>query len=82
MDLWSAVFILFLSAFLVYLSIGILWTIRYFTEPFPTPVFMAEQFPGLGLALFITMSVPTVMLVLHITNVITMWEVGYVLAKL
>lgn len=82
MDLWSFIFFVFCAGFVVYFSIGILWTIRYFTEPHPTPVFLAEQFPGLGLAMFIMMAVPTVLLVLHITNVITMWEVGYVLANL
>lgn len=82
MDMLSFMFYLMAAGFLVYLGLGVMWTIRYFFEPYPTPVFLAEQFPGLGLAMFIMLIVPTIMLVLHITNVITMWEVGYALAKL
>lgn len=82
MDLWSFLFYVMLTGFILYFCVGVMWTIRYFFESYPTPVFLAGQFPGLGLAMFIMMIVPTIMLVLHITNVITMWEVGYALAKL
>lgn len=82
MDLWSALFLAMVSGFIVYFGLGIVWVIRYFTEPFPTPVIIADQFPGLALAMVVTLLVPAILLVLHITNVITMWEVGRALTHL
>lgn len=82
MDLWSFLFYVLSTGFILYCCVGVMWTIRYFFEPYPTQVFLVAQFPGLGLAMFIMLIVPTLMLVLHTTNVITMWEVGYALAKL
>lgn len=82
MDLWSFMFFVAVAAFIVFLGLGISWEIRSIFEPFPSGVFLREQYHGLGLAMFITLTAATLMLVCHITGVITMWEVGYAFAKL
>jgi hypothetical protein len=56
--------------------------IHNFIKPVTTQVSPSEQFHEQGLVLFITLMIPTILLVLHITNVITMGVVGYVLKNL
>lgn len=82
MDLLSFIFFLMLASCIFLIGLGIIWEIRGILEPYPVGVFLREQYGTLGTTMFITMTVSAILLVLHITNVITMWEVGYALAKL
>lgn len=75
MDWLSALWLSMVCGATVYLGLGVMWVHHYFTDADYLAGVNAESLQGLGLALFTFIIIPAIMLVMHITGVITMWGV-------
>jgi len=77
MDFWSGLFISFSGAACVYASLGLMLIYRYWFESGGNRSVIAGTLRGVGLTLVVFILIPTILLTLHLTEVITMWRVGY-----
>ncbi|ABY63231.1 hypothetical protein ST201phi2-1p407 [Pseudomonas phage 201phi2-1] len=77
MDFWSGLFIAFSGGACVYASLGLMLIYRYWFESGANRGEIACTLRGVGLTLMVGILVPAILLTLHLTEVITMWRVGY-----
>lgn len=81
MDWWSFLFILSGSGAIIYFGLAIMWAIRYLMGDLVDRTFVAHHYKGLMMALAIMVVCVIALYVAHVAGIITMWEVGYALAR-